>query len=198
MDAAERAGIDAWLGHRPKDRRGLPIPYVNRWGPETAETTRLRFDRNVGMAGVFVDDVGDEVDFTRQNFQRQRECMVRGLCQVCGRFVPWSRRLVPVAPFSVDMVTVEGVAGQVAAVFEPWLDERCAAIAQRWCPALIRRRREEQLLMHPVRSRREVQMLMSVGSVDAFPQTLVEPVAMWAKLALLTLNITVKDKAVRQ
>lgn len=186
----DRARIDAWLGHRPKDRRGLPIPYINRWGPEEVYVS---YDPRVGRRAAFQRDAGDEVDFTRQNFQRQRECVIDGLCQVCARQVPWSRRFLPVASLAVDWVPVPGRSEPIAAVYEPWLDERCAEIATRWCPALIRRAREDQLLIHPVRSKRDVQLLLSVGSVDGFPDTVESPVAMWAKVAVLSLDIRRSD-----
>ena len=29
-----RVDIPPWLSHLRTDRRGLPVPWVNRWGPE--------------------------------------------------------------------------------------------------------------------------------------------------------------------
>jgi hypothetical protein len=179
-----------WLGHRPTDRRGLPIPYINRWGPETDAGTHIRFDPSVGMPAYFHDDVGDTVDFTRQSFQRQRECMVLGRCQVCARQVPWSRRFVPVSSVTTAFVTLPGIRRPVGLVSEPWLDERCAEIAARWCPELIRRSHDD-LLIHPVTRSADVQLLTSVGWLDGEREavTRADPPAMWVKLALVNLEL---------
>jgi hypothetical protein len=185
-----RALMASWLGHRPKDRRGLPVPYVNAWGADDASRYTVQWDPHVQLPAVFVADHGDVPDFTRQNPQRERECMVRGLCQVCARPVPWSRRLVPVSGgVSVEFIDLGGT--RLPVVMEPWLDERCAMIAQRWCPALIRRKRDEDLLMHRVRSRRDVELVVSVGWVEGVlaGATKARPPAMWAKVALKTLDI---------
>jgi hypothetical protein len=141
---------------------------------------------------VFLDDSQETMpDFTAQNMGRQRRCMVAGLCQVCARPVPWSRRNLVIAPNSVEQVTVGG--RLVPVVFEPWLDDRCAEIATKWCPALIRRRREEQLAVVQVRSQREAQMVVSRGWIDGplEAETRGDPVAMWVKVALLKVQIRV-------
>lgn len=166
------------------------MPYVNLWGPEETGRFRLAHDPHVGRRAVFLDDADELVpDFTRQNMGRQRRCMAEGLCQVCGRPVPWSRRFLVLAPLSVEWVEVGGRERPV--IHEPWLDERCAAIATGWCPALIRRRRDEELHTVPVRSKLDVELVLSVGRVDGplAAETAVDPVAMWLKVALLRHNI---------
>lgn len=185
-----RPPIDPWLAHLRRDRRGLPVPYVNLWGEQTEDTMYVQHDPNVGRAAVYVrEDPGALPNFLKQCWQRQRECMVRGLCQVCGRFVPWSRRNVVIAAVSVDFITVGGK--KRAAVFEPWLDDRCAHIALNWCPALIRRTRDEGLTLVPVRSPREGQLVVSSGWIDGpfEEQTKANPVAMLVKLLLLDWDI---------
>jgi hypothetical protein len=180
-----RPAFDPWLAHLRRDRRGLPVPYINRWGPERPDAIRVAYDRHVGRPAVFADDTSDtEPDFTRQHMGRQRECMAAGLCQVCARPVPWSRRNLVVAPLSVEWVTLGGL--RLPVVFEPWLDDRCAEIATKWCPALIRRRRDEQLIVHPVRSKRDAEQIASVGALDADPAV---RGIMWVKLALNNLRI---------
>lgn len=171
LPATARAARDlaaGWLQHRPVDDRGLPIPWINRWGPETVASTRISWDPNVARPAVFHDDTGDVVDFTRQNFGRQRESMTRGLCQVCGRFTPWSRRNLVISGNHVESVQVADLGGRRAmAVHEPWLDDRCAAIATLLCPALIRRRHDEQdLTVLPVRREKDVQLIVAVGTLD--------------------------------
>jgi hypothetical protein len=153
-----------WLAHLRRDPRGFPIPWINRWGPETAACTRVAYDPHVGRRAVFHNDHGEVPDFTRQSMQRQRQAMVLGLCQVCARPTPWSRRNLVVADSTAEMIEVDG--RQVGAVSEPWLDDRCAAIATLLCPALIRRRHEDNFRVLPVRSPREVTLAVSTGRVD--------------------------------
>ena len=117
-----------WLAHLRTDRRGLPVPYVNVWGDEARLPVRVEHDVNVRARAVFTDDSGQTVpDFTRQCMQRQRECVVQGLCQVCARPVPWSRRFLVVSSISVEQIELPG--GQAPVVTEPWLCGWCAGIA---------------------------------------------------------------------
>lgn len=182
--------VPSFLSHLRTDRRGLPVPFVNRWGVEEhLGHMTIRHDPHVGRLGFFYDDLGpdgpDEPDFTSQNIGRQREAMARGLCQVCGREVPWSRRNIVLSELSVERIDLAGV--QVPVVIEPWLDDRCAAFALHVCPALIRRRRDEELELVPVRSAREVKFIVSVGWMEGEleVQSRADPPAMWVKLALL-------------
>lgn len=180
------AHVPSWLSHLRRDRRGLPVPYVNLWGPEAIDRIEIRHDRHAGQRAVFLDDSGQaEPDFTRQHMGRQRECMLAGLCQVCGRGVPWSRRHLVIADMSVERITLHST--RVPVVTEPWLCERCAVFALRTCPALIRRTRSESLTLVPVTSRRQVLLTVSTGWVDGplEAETRARPVAMWAKAALL-------------
>lgn len=207
--ATARALAGSWLGHLRRDRRGLPIPWVNRWGGETIAATRVAYDAHVGRIAVFHDDHGDIPDYTRQNMGRQRQAVMGGLCQVCGRPCPWSRRNLVVSSVSVNQVSIDNAGGRRAvAVHEPWLDDRCAQIATGLCPALIRRAHDDDMHIVAVRSRREVDVIVSVGYLDpvgldddgrdpygaerlaAHHRT---PVAMWAKIVLLNQPVTMRD-----
>jgi hypothetical protein len=195
---ADRPAFDPWLSHLRRDRRGLPVPYVNRWGSEDLHRVTIAYDPHVRQRAAFLDDSQETVpDFTAQNMGRQRRCMVVGLCQVCARPVPWSRRNLVIAPNSVEQITVGN--RLVSAVFEPWLDDRCAEIATKWCPALIRRRREEQLTVIPVRSQREAQLVVSTGWINGplADETRRHPVAMWVKVALLKVQVRVGQEVSR-
>jgi hypothetical protein len=187
----QRPPFEPWLGHLRRDRRGLPVPYINLWGEDwKTDNITVAYDPNVGREAVFVDDSAEpEPNFTRANPQRQRECWAAGLCQVCGRPVPWSRRNVVVSGISVEWKQVEG--RQRAVISEPWLDDRCAHIATHWCPALIRRRRDEHLTVVPVRSKREAQLVVATGWVEGPLEaaTKANPVALTCKLTLLTWDI---------
>lgn len=203
--SAARDLAGAWLAHLERDPRHLPIPWINQWGAETVAATRISWDRHIGRPALFHDDHGDVADFTRQNIGRQRQAVVEGLCQVCGRFTPWSRRNLVVSSASVSWVPHGR--REVPAVAEPWLDDRCAAIAVLLCPALIRRRHDEDLHVITVRRRRDIDIIVSVGTLDAdkladaqaaHPDHVLRlraalargPVGMRARIVLRTHNIT--------
>lgn len=181
--------IPPWLGHLRRDKRGLPVPIINRWGAENLDNFTVEFDPNVRTRAVFNHDEHETVpDYKRQNPQRQRECATQGLCQVCGRPVPWKRRYLVIGQLSVETVSLDGE--MCAVVTEPWLDLRCAEFALDHCPALIRRTRDEQLVLVSITSADQVGVVLSTGWVDGAlaEETKRNPVAMWAKLALRDLD----------
>lgn len=178
--------IPEWMGHLRTDRRGLPVPYVNLWGPEDMARVRIAYDQHTDSQAVFLDDSDQEVpDFTRQHMGRQRECMVIGLCQVCRGFVPWSRRFLVVSDMSVQPVNVPQL-GDVVAIHEPWLCQRCARFAIDVCPALIRRSREDELRLIPITSQMDVRMIVSRGWIEGPLEEESKRVmpAMWCKILL--------------
>jgi hypothetical protein len=179
--SAGPAWVPPWLGHLRRDKRGIPVPYINRWGPQKDYT--VRWDDNAGMYGVFdEDDFDGAPDFLKQSVHRQRECTIRGLCQVCARPVPWSRRYLVLSSISVERVDIEG--RMVETFTEPWLDQRCAELAIDRCPGLIRRKRDEDLALVPV-ARADCLLILSTGWVDgpAHEESLRLHPAMWAKVA---------------
>lgn len=204
--ARELAG--RWLDHLPVDPGGLPVPWINRWGAETAAAVRIGWDTHAGRPALFHDDHGPAPDFTRQNIGRQREAMIRGLCQVCGRgSLPWTRRRLVLSTVSVRPAQVDGLAEPLTAVGEPWLDPWCAAIATLLCPELIRRQHGEDLAVVDGLTQRNTRLVTSVGTlnVDQLPDldaatpehlaTLRErarrgPSAMWVRLVLLNRPIS--------
>lgn len=161
--------VPPFLEHLHRDRRGIPVPWVNRWGTEDLARVRLDHDPHVGGLAVFNDDDPHGApDFTRQHMARQRQAVAEGLCQVCGRHIPLSRRRLVVADLSVERIPVRTPTRRytVPAVTEPWLDDRCATFAVQRCPALIRRSRSEALRIVEITSKRQVQIIASVGYVD--------------------------------
>jgi hypothetical protein len=172
-----------FLSHLRTDSRGRPVPYINLWGDEDVSRMSIEHDPHVGRAAVFVDDSEQaEPDFFRQNMQRQRECMVAGLCQVCARPVPWSRRFLVLSNISVQHIVLNRQ--PVVAFTEPWLDERCATFAIERCPGLIRRQRAADISLVSVTSKRQCVLTISTGTVDGPLEELskdVQPV-MWAKV----------------
>lgn len=178
--------IPDWLSHLRTDRRGLPVPYVNRWGmEENVASLSIAFDPHVGMLGVFNDDSKEDVpNFTAQNMQRQRECVTQGLCQVCRRTVPYSRRCVVISSMSVETITVAGQ--ERAVIFEPWLCSRCAMFAVDRCPALIRRKDTDDLTVFPIKRASDFRITVSQGWIEGplEQQSRETTPAMWAKIIL--------------
>jgi hypothetical protein len=183
------------LAHLPL-WRGLPVPYINRWGtvePESGWT--IRYDRNVREIAVYLaDQPGGPPDFTRQCVQRQRECVLLGLCQVCKRALDWPDRRLVVSSVSVRTVEVEG--HQVPVVTEPWLCPDCAEFATATCPALIRRGRDEDLHMVEVAKPEDCRLVLSRGWIEGRYEasTRANPVAMWAKILLLNVFVETGGK----
>lgn len=181
------------LRHLRTDNRGRPVPYINRWGAEDAARLSIAIDPNVyDLPALFDDDSAELVpDFTAQNMQRQRECVARGLCQVCGRFIPWSRRYLVISSISVDQIDVDG--RPAVALTEPWLDQICGTFALEKCPGLIRRRRSDDLKLLPITSQRQVSLTVSRGWVEGpieEESKRLQP-AMWAKVIVRDLRIEV-------
>ena len=175
-----------WLSHLRTDSRGRPVPRINRWGlEEKPELAAIRYSWLVGGNAVFYDDESEtEPDFKSQNIHRQREIVLQGLCQVCGRHVPWSRRFLVLSSVTIGRVQSPGTHTGAITVREPWLDQRCAEFALKYCPALIRRSDAEDLDLVAITSRRDCDILIGTGSVDGFPETEKKPVAQWASILI--------------
>lgn len=191
--------IPQHMQHLRRDRRGLPVPYINQWGAESVERYRLDYDTNVARLAVWLDDdPNGDPDFTRQHMGRQRECATQGLCQVCRAHVPWSRRFLAVAAMSVERITVPGVSrDEVAVITEPWLCQRCAEFAATTCPDLIRRTRDESLSIVAITSKTQVRLVVSTGYIDgpleAWSRRM-QP-AMWVKVHVPALLIEEQEVA---
>lgn len=173
-----------WLSHLRTDKRGRPVPVINRWGlKEKPELARVEYCWLVGGKAAFYDDSDEtEPDFKTQNIGRQRSIVLWGNCQVCGRHVPWSRRFLVLSSVTVQRVTSPGPRRGAITVQEPWLDQRCAEFATKYCPALIRRSDDEDLTLISVTSKTDCEILIGTGSIDGFPETRTEPVAQWASI----------------
>lgn len=182
--------IPDFLTHLRHDKRGFPVPWINLWGLEDPERMSIEHDPMVGGPAMVLHDQCQQIpDFTRMNMQRQRAAMVAGLCQVCARGVPWSRRFLVVSDISAERVVVDGRG--VTVLSEPWLDERCARFALDHCPALIRRHRRDALSLVAVTSPRTVRLVVSRGWVEGpleAESKRVQP-AMWVKLWLMDLDV---------
>lgn len=182
--------VPAWFGHLRRDRRGIVVPVVNRWGPERDENIVVEFDPLVGRPAVFNYDAEEtEPDFTHQSPQRQRYSMLTGHCQVCGREIPNNRRYLVLDGFSTETIEIDGETRNV--VIEPWLDKVCAVFAMEHCPALIRRTRDSKLKLYHVPDADKVDVIISTAWVDGehAEETRRNPAVMWAKLLPKDLEI---------
>lgn len=177
--------IPSFLEHLRRDDRGRPVPWINLWGTEEIDRMSIRLDVNAGwQPAIYLDDSEQTVpDFTRQNMQRQRRAVARGLCQVCGKRFGWPKLLVW-SSISTQIVDVEGI--KCVVVSEPWLDEQCAAFALQKCPGLIRRRTSDDIKLIKVDDLDQVKLTVSHGWIEGpleaeSRRTLP---AMWAKVVV--------------
>lgn len=188
--------IPQHLSHLPT-WRGLPVPYINRIAVgESVEDWYIRYDRNLGDVAAFMDDHdGAPPDFRHQCIQRQRECVLLGLCQVCKRRLDWPDRSLVVSSVSVEAIDFQG--RRVPVVTEPWLCPDCASFATATCPALIRRSHDEDLAVVPVTSPAQCRVVMSSGWIEGRYEaaTKSRPVAMWAKVLLTGVSVQPRERA---
>lgn len=144
--------IDPYLAHLPV-YRGLPVAWVACWTGEQQESPipvdrSGRFNRShlpkgivLGPNGMVMLSQGNQnmgkgtPDFGATQSFRQRSCITRPRCQVCGRVikgVPWW--IIP---------TLQGDTIWDAPEDEQWTKqppvcEQCLELAPQWCPALRR------------------------------------------------------------
>jgi hypothetical protein len=162
------------------------VPYINRYGVEDQNRFEMRYDPYVRGLAIFMPDYGDTPNFLRQHHGRQRQCVIAGLCQVCGRPVPWRRRYLVMSTISTALRYVDDLETRVPVITEPWLDQRCAVFALERCPGLIRRRTAEDLVLVAVTSEDQVRLAVSNGWVDGpLEQASRDALpAMWAEIVV--------------
>jgi hypothetical protein len=120
--------------------KGMAVPRVNAWGGEI-EDAEVRYDPAIGKDGVFA--IGTEGEgrpfLAKQCPQRQRQIMVEGLCQVCGRkLAPGARWLVLSRQSTVTTTDVKDL-GEQHLVTEPWLCSPCLPYMLEACPGIRHR-----------------------------------------------------------
>jgi hypothetical protein len=168
--------------HCLRDSQGRAVPYVNIWSGELPEETwRMTYDTGLKMLGIAMPvakrGVG-EPDFTRQAPDRQRECMIRRRCQIChvGTQCEWL-----VVSNSVGSRTIMYEGKKTLVLTEPWMCKPCADYAISTCPALIRRRRDDDLILcKPIRYRLGYSQGWVEGPLQERSQR--EMPAMWAEV----------------
>lgn len=171
------------LGHLRRDRRELPVPYVNAWGPEKEELLFIQHDIHVNHRAVFREEEPHaEPDFTRQDMGRQRRCIALGLCQVCGEDTGWPKLAI------VGVDQRKAIMGDAVwlMIGEPFLCPPCAEFALTACPALIRRRLASEVSLVIVDGQHQFTRDLSTGYVDGplEAETRADPVAMWGSIML--------------
>lgn len=174
--------IPDFLTHLNRDRRGLPVPYVNAWGPENPGRLYVAHDIHVNQRAIFADETGELIpDFTRQNMARQRRCVRLALCQVCGEDTGWPKLAVV-----GDHRTAIWDGQPVLLVGEPLLCAPCADFALTTCPSLIRRRTTKEISLVVVDSPDQYALDLSSGWAEGpiETETRGNPAAMWCYLML--------------
>jgi hypothetical protein len=167
--------------HCLRDKHGRPVPYINIWSGEMPEETwRITHDTALNMPGIAVPvakrGIG-EPDFTRQAPDRQRECMLRQWCQICT--TPRAEWLVVSNSVGTRTITYKGAHRLV--LTEPWMCKPCADFAIATCPALIRRRHDDDLMLcRPIRFQFGFSQGWIEGPLEAQSQR--EMPAMWGEL----------------
>lgn len=169
---------------------GRPVPWTQAWhNPKGENNDRLTIgycDAAKGMGAFLLDDPETDLvaDFTRVAPQRQRQSMVYGLCQVCARPLDWGIRALPVSKSTIEEIDLH--AQKVIVVHEPWLCPDCAYFAGKWCPHLLGRRAQMDLVFVPVSGPDVCQLVMSNGWVEGPYEraTKDNPVALHAKVYL--------------
>lgn len=183
------AVVPTFLEHLARDRRGIPVPWINLWRmPDTPEQWTVEFDLDLRcMAATAIEpgltDGGAVPDFKAQAPQRQRRAVLVGICQICGfpigPQIPW----LPIHPGSLQRVDVAG-RGKVMVTTEPAVHHLCGLFAVDRCPALLRAHHDSAWTLHPMRDLTRYERIISRGWIEGHEQHGTD-VAMWVKLALL-------------
>jgi hypothetical protein len=143
--------VPKFLRHLPTDKRGFPVPYVSEWHDESGEANMRRVADGTQVGGRFEKAriAGSPWPVTLLSPSgtkgkgaprlaslhpiRQRECVLKRKCQVCGRSIKPSSTclLVGGERHEVDGKTLFGFR-------EPPLHPRCAVFALYACPGINR------------------------------------------------------------
>ena len=127
--------------------RTVPVPYVAAWSseypvmqvrPEPLMGGRLALFRGGGRRGE------GEPLFGKMDVGRQRRCILRGICQVCGEPIEGPRWVA----LLMEKANLPGV-GDLDVVREPPACTLCMRTALRVCPGL---RRDQPLIVEPTRT----------------------------------------------
>ena len=96
-------------------------------------------------------------EFSKPHMNRQRECIARGLCDLCGKSLKASTKV----SLSHARPVPHSAAGWEILQVEPLLHRRCAAESLRYCPSLKRDIENGTLMVRQVMTWRAQAAIMS-------------------------------------
>lgn len=148
--------MPAAIAARPREKHGFPVPYVSAWsdahdGPPLDRQMLVATVYEAGVptkwvANVAVDRGGPATgtpQLGKLDELRQRECMTKPKCQVCGMVISPKGPFLFVADVSAadprewELETGEKVtAALVGPLSEPMLHEACAWYSVQVCPGI--------------------------------------------------------------
>lgn len=137
----------------------VPVPYTVMWSNEEA----MHLDRcphaeaRLAVCNAVAAGEGRPV-FGKPHMQRQREAIVEGLCDLCGKPLK-GRTKVSLSHASARI----GAEGLCVMQVEPLLHKECAAASMKHCPSLKRDIRHGSLFVRQV-NRYRVQLAMLTGA----------------------------------
>lgn len=159
----------------------VPVPYTVLWSVE--EPMRLAPCQHASGRVAVCNDVapgqGKPV-FGKPHMQRQREAIVEGLCDLCGKSLE-KRTKVSLSHASVRI----GAEGLCVMQVEPLLHKDCAACCLRYCPSLKRDIRNGKLHVRQVNRYRVQIAQLSADAAEEFTGQRVSHAAGHAKVELL-------------
>jgi hypothetical protein len=142
-----------------------PVPFVSMWTSETPIT--IEPCRYAGGRPALCQPqspgVGRPV-FVKPHMVRQRQAIVDGLCDTCGRSLAGRTKV----SLSHARVNFKGANGPCVMQVEPLLHKACAALSLRHCPSLRRDIREGRITVRQVgRHRVQMALLTAAATMEA-------------------------------
>jgi len=159
-----------------------PVPYTVLWSAEDTMTLGpCRFSNGMIAACNAVAPGEGKPLFGKPHMQRQREAVVAGLCDTCGK--PLARR----TKVSLSHASVRnGGAGLCVMQVEPLLHKECAVISLRYCPSLKRDIKNGTLFVRQVNKYRPQLALLTAAACLEFTGTAHSGAVGHAKIELLS------------
>lgn len=126
---------------------GVPVPYTVSWtGEAAARIDACAYTHSRAICQAIAPGEG-RPKFGTPHWQRQREAIVRDLCDTCGR----SLRNRTKVSLSHARPRMNGAEGMAVLQVEPLLHRECAAVSMEHCPSLKRDIRNGTLMVRQVR-----------------------------------------------
>lgn len=169
--------------------RGLPVPTVALWSSELPDSAWLwRWDPNVDREGLFTPGApgaGDAI-LGRMHPGRQRRSAIAVRCQVCdAQLEPGVDAWVVVSQAStLRQVTIDGRDGTATVVIEPWVCPLCLRFALAVCPGLLRRQREDDLVVHRPHTFLPIMATAALSEGPLAEESARVQPALWVKIAV--------------